>query len=421
MSTLADSSDLPPAATLSADSRAHGRRLAITSHPAGMIHRLVYTDQLPTLALVALGASETVVGLQRAFEPVGQLLQLPTLRLVGRFRKRSILIAGQVFAVVAGLPLVAFGILGAIAPPWPVVITLGCLASASAGVVVSQTVWFPLLRSYVEPERIGQFFGLLRTGWHLTLIAYFVLAQRWLASWPGSFGLLFLVATACGLLRIAFVARLPEPAGETGERILVREAVALLGRDVALRRYLLGVSLCGAARRALVPFVIVMMRRVLLLSDADVILSTIAFFAGGFVSLYLWGKAVDRFGAAPVFQLTGTGLTGLYLCLLAIQAGDRSAALMIVFFFLLALLNAGFGVADTHVLFGLAPVHAPTRTLVVADVTSSLAYGLAPFAAGLLLDAALSAGIEPLAAYHGLFVAAAALTLLSLWPLARFR
>ena len=54
---------IPPAPPpLEPEERARGRRLAITGHPACMTHRMVYTGQLPTLALVSLGASETPTG-----------------------------------------------------------------------------------------------------------------------------------------------------------------------------------------------------------------------------------------------------------------------------------------------------------------------------------------------------------------------
>jgi predicted MFS family arabinose efflux permease len=396
--------------------RARGRRLAWTSHPAGMTHRYVYTEELPTLALVALGASETVVGLQRAFERLGQLLQLPTLRTVGRFRKRSILVVGQGIAVAAGIPLVGFAWLAAEMREWAVAITLGSLALSAAGIVISQTVWFPLLRGYVEPGRIGHFFGILRSGWHLTLIAFFVAAQRWLAAHPGSFGLLFGVATACGLLRMAIVARLPEAEGERGTPVRVREAVGLLRSEPLLLRYLLGVGLSGAARRALVPFVIVWMRRGMGLSEADVLLTTVAGFAGGFASLYLWGRVVDRSGPNPTFRITGLGMALLFLLLIGMPESGAVAP-MIGFFFLLAVLASGFGVADTQALFSLTPAEAPTRHLVVADVGTSLVYGLAPLTAGLLLELAIAWGLEPLAAYRALFGACALAALLALAPL----
>jgi hypothetical protein len=411
----------PAAGELAPALRARGRRLAITSHLAGMTHRLVYTDQLPTLALVALGASDSIVGLQRALEPVGQLLQLPTLRAVGRFRKRSILVVGQIISVIGGAPLIAFGFLASGAPPWPLAITLASLVVAAAGIVITDTVWFPLLRGYVEPERTGHFFGLLRSTWHLILIVYFLAAQRWIAAHPGAFGPLFAVATACGVLRVALVALFPEAPAEMGDRIRVREVLVLLRHDAALRRYLAGVGLCGGARSAVVPFVIVVMRRVLGLSEGDVLLTTLAYFAGGVVSLYLWGRAVDRFGPAPVFRGTAIGIAALYTGLLWVDQTSASVGLMVGFFFALNVLAGGFGVADTHVLFGLAPVHAPTRLLVAADVTSSLLYGIAPFAAGFALDAAFAVGVAPLSAYRTLFVLAALASLLSLVPLRGFR
>jgi predicted MFS family arabinose efflux permease len=401
--------------------RRRGRRLAVLSHPAGMTHKNVFTDQLPTLALVGLGASEAWIGLQRAFEPVSQLLQLPTLRAVGRVRKRRILIAGQVIAVAGGAPLAFYGAMRAWDGETALAVALASLWIAAVGIVISQTVWFPLLRTYVEPGRIGEFFGVLRTGWHLTLIAYFVAAQQWLAAHPGSFGLLFAIATGAGLLRIALIARLPDAADvRPDERMRIRDVLGLVRGRPLLRRYLAGMILCGAPRRAALPFAVVMMRRSMGLSDADVVLTTVASFAGGFASLYAWGRAVDRFGAAPVFRVTALASAALLLAL-AVVGARASLPAMVAFFFLFVALASGFGVADTHVLFGLAPEDEATPTLVVADVATSLAYGAAPFAAGIALDLAIGAGTDPTAAYRALFVVAAIVTALAPLPLRGFR
>ncbi len=386
-----------------------------------MTHRNVFTDQLPTLALIGLGASESWIGLQRAFEPISQLFQLPTLRAVARLRKRPILIGGQVVAVLGGLPLVAYATLQHIGGNTALAIALVSLWVTAVGIVISQTVWFPLLRGYVEPGRIGEFFGVLRTGWHLTLIAFFLGAQQWLSAYPGSFGPLFAVATAAGVLRIVLIWRLPESAAkQPDERMRIRDVVSLLRNRAPLRRYLAGMILCGAARRAAMPFAVVMMRRSMGLSDADVVLTTVASFAGGFASLYAWGRAVDRFGAAPVFRVTALASSALLLGLAAF--GPQASLLaMIVFFFVFVALAAGFGVADTHVLFGIAPEHEATPTLVIADVTTNLAYGAAPFLAGITLDYLIGAGTEAITAYRGLFVLCALVTALSPIPLRGFR
>jgi len=405
---------------LDATSRRRGRRLAVASHPAGMTHRNVFTDQLPTLALIGLGASEAWIGLQRAFEPLSQLLQLPTLRMVGRVRKRSILVAGQAIAVVAGAPLVAYAALVARGGATAIAIALASLWVTAVGIVIAQTVWFPLLRGYVEPGRIGAFFGVLRTGWHLTLIAFFVGAQRWLAGHPGSFGPLFGVATAAGVLRMALVVRLPEASRDGEERVRARDALGLVRTHRALRSYLAGMILCGAPRRAALPFAVVMMRRSMGLSDADVMLTTVASFAGGFSSLYAWGRLADRFGPLPVFRVTAW-ISAALLVALAIAGPHASLAAMVAFFFVFVALAAGFGVADTNVLFGLSPEREATATLVIADVTTSLAYGAAPFLVGVGLDLAIKAGVDATAAYRGLFAVAGAIMAFSPIPLRRFR
>ncbi|RIL05601.1 MAG: hypothetical protein DCC71_09760 [Proteobacteria bacterium] len=400
--------------------RGRGRRIAVLSHPAGMTHRNAFTDQLPTLALVGLGASETWIGFQRAFEPLSQLLQLPTLRMVGRVRKRSILIAGQTIAVAGGAPLAAYGALASSGGDPALALALASLWLTAVGIVIAQTVWFPLLRCYVEPGRIGAFFGVLRTGWHLTLIAFYLGAQRWLERHPGGFGALFGVATAAGLVRLAMIARLPEPASDGAPRLRARDAVGLLRRHAGLRRYLAGMILAGAPRRAALPFALVMMRRSMGLSDADVMLTTVASFAGGFASLYAWGRLVDRLGPFSVFA--GTALASAALLLwLAIAGSGATLAALIAFFFVFAAMSAGVGVADTHVLFGLSPEREATPTLVIADVTTSLAYGAAPVLAGVALDRAIAGGVDAATAYRSLFALAAIAILCAPLPLRGLR
>lgn len=410
-----------PAPPLPAETRARGRRLAVLSHPAGMTHRTVFTEWVPTLALLGLGANEAVVGLQSAFDPLGHLLQLPVLRAVGRRSKRSLLVAGQALAVVAGLPLLAYGWLHAQPGPDALALVLASLALTTAGIAVCDTVWFPLLRSYVEPGQIGRFFGILRSGWHVTLIAYFLAARGWIAAHPGSLAPLFAVGTAAGLLRIGLIVRLPERSERTGQPLRVREALALLRTNPPLRRYLAGVGGQGALWTGTVPFVIVLMRRVLGLSEAQVLLATVAAYAGGLASLYAWGRVVDRVGPARVFRWTSLGLAATVLALLAVrEPGAFAAAWLTGFFFVAAVLRAGFGVADTHVLFQLAPDDAPASLIVVGTVTVHLARGAAPLMVGLALERALAAGAAPLAAYQTLFVVSAALHALVFVPLRAF-
>jgi MFS family permease len=161
------------------------------------------------------------------------------------------------------------------------------------------------------------------------------------------------------------------------------------------------------------------MRREMGLSDGDVLFTTVAGFAGGLVSLYLWGRLVDTVGPGPVFR--GTGLAaGILIAGLFFVPQSPLLAPMVAIFFALSVLSAGFGVADTHLLFSITPTHAPSRHLVVANVTTHTLSGLAPVAAGFLLEQGLMV-VTPLVAYRVLFLSAASVALLSLVPLRHFR
>jgi len=407
---------------LSDSERARGRRLAIASNVPAMTFWTAFTDQLPTLALVSLGASETLVGLQSGLRLGFQGLQLPALRLVSWFSKRSILVTGQLVAQAASLPLVFFAALASLEPETARALVFASLVFTAIGLDLSDLVWFPLLRGYVEPERIGRFFGVIRTSWHVAVILFFVAGQLWLARNDGAFGTLFGVAWVLGMVRVWLIARLPERSERSGERIRAREALALVRANPRLRRYLIGTTWSTALRISVLPFTLVMLRRVLGFDNADVVFTTIAHFMGGLVSLYLWGVLIDRVGPYVVFRFGALASAALYVGLAQLDApGSATLSAAIGFFFLNSVVNAGYGVADTRVLFELTPPEAPARTLVVSSVIGGLVCGIAPALVGALLDPLLARAADPLTVYHGFFWIAAALQSVSFLPLRVFK
>lgn len=401
--------------------QARGRRLALLSHPFHMTFRRLFTEDLPTLALVSLGAGDAAVGLQRAFEPLSALLQLPALRALRRMSKRRLLLIGQVLALLGALPLVFFGAIAGLGPEARVAAALGAFALASAGLGLAETPWFPLLYGYVPADRIGRFFGTLRSTWNLALIVTYLGAQQWLSRNPGVFAPLFAFAWACGLTRVGFALRYPDRRGADGPVVRARDGMRALFRSPELRRYFLGVSLAGGARRALMPFAIVVMRRVIGMSDAQVLVATVASFVGSLLALYAAGWLADRLGSAPIFRWCGLGMAVLSLgfCFLR-EPGEGSVALAALLFCGIAALSAAFGVADTNVLFALAPAGNPTPVLTAATSAAALSFAAAPLLAGAALEIALANGVDERLAYRVLFVAAAAAFAVSWVPLRAF-
>jgi Na+/melibiose symporter-like transporter len=411
-----------PAPPLPDSERARGRRLAIAGNAVGLPFTIAFTEQLPTLALLALGANEALIGLQSGLARGLFVLQLPGLRLVSWFSKRSLLLAGHGLALVASVPLVFFGALQTLELDLALGVVFASLVLTALGVSLGELVWFPLLRGYVEPDRIGRFFGAIRTTWHVSVIAFFLGGRLWLAEHPAAFGALFAVAWVLGALRTPLIFQLPERSERSATRIRARDALALVRRDPRLRRYLVGTTAFAALRTSVLPFALVLLRRELGFSDANVVLTTIALYLGGLVSLYLWGAVIDRLGPYVVFRTAALASGALYVGLAFLDAaGAATLPCAIAFFFAQSVLAAGFGVADTRVLFELTPPESPAPTIVLSSVAIGVACGLAPFAAGLALDSLLAHASEPLAVYRGYFLVAAALQALSFLPLRIFK
>lgn len=400
-----------PAPPLDARERRRGRILAVASHPTGFVFRRVFTENLPTLALISLGASEFQVGLQGAFVFAFVALQLPTLRLVGHVSKRAILMGAHVFTLLAALPLLFFDRFAVLPQASAIALAQLSFALVAAGACIGETVWFPLLRGYIEPGQTGRFFGVLRSGWHLTLLLFYVGSQWWLTQHPGAFAPLFAVGWGLGFTRTFLIANLPERSERTGERVRVREALAL-ARDPRLARYL-AISLGNALRVTALIFAIVMLRRAVGMSEGEVVKNTIALIAGGLISLYAWGRVVDRVGAIPVLQATAAGMA---LSLLLLALAPESALVVswtALWFFVMSLLLSGFGVADTHLLFELTPPEQPARTLVLGAVSTGLASGIAPLLAGAALDLVLPADPAGALRVYRVFFAVLALLMAS--------
>ena len=85
------------------------------------------------------------------------------------------------------------------------------------------------------------------------------------------------------------------------------------------------------------------------------------------------------------------------------------------------MLSAGFGVADTQILFSLAPAHAPSRALVLAAVMVGGAAALTPALAGWLLEQGLRETDNRLGVYQLFFASLASLQVAASWPLYRLQ
>jgi hypothetical protein len=402
------------------DQQRRGRRVALLSHPFSMTYRMATGGGLATQALVSLGASEALVGLQASLAPFATLIQLPGLRLVARLGKRGLLLLTQVLALLCGLPLLYYGRLLELGPSQGPAVLLASLAGTMLMLLLGSTAWWPLLHGFTRRGSTGRFFAALRTSWHLGLIGFFLFSAWWLSGHPGGFGLLFAIAWACGAARALLIPLFPE----RPERVAfaVREA---LGRVVVagpLRQYTVGVTLDQIVFRAVPPFLIVLLRREVHLTEAQVLVTTLATYVGGLLALHPAGALADRLGARPMLVAT-CALRAAVVLSLGLAAWLCSAELLLPLVAGLTLaysmLVAAFGVAEVKLLFRLAEGASPTPAIVGTVVARNLVAGVVVVTVGLVLEQVLRRAADPLGIYLGFFGLAAAIQLAAGWPLWR--
>lgn len=396
---------------LSTDDQRRGRRLALATHPFSMTYRMAFMGDLATQGLITLGASAGPVGLFTSLGSFAALTQLPGLRLVEKIGKKNLILATQGLALLFSLPLLWFAGLQSLGDPWGWRAALISLSVVTLALVCGSTAWWPLLHGYVPRTRTGRFFSVLRTIWHLALIAFFLGCTWWLARAPGRFAPLFAIAWVCGLLRIVILWRAPERPESKAHPI--RELFATIYRTAPLRRYVTGVTLDQAVFRCVPPFTILMLRSEANLGEHEVMIATVANFVGGMLALLPSGWLVDRLGPRPVLIwacvlrgliVLGIGLAGFYLSGrdLILAAGG----LIMLWSFLVS----AFGVAEVKVLFGLAGEGNPTQLIVGSVVTRAVFAGVIALVLGVSLELLLEAQVaEPLSLYLGLFAVLAAL------------
>ncbi len=404
---------------LSADDQRRGRRLALSTHAFSMTFRMAFMGDLATQALITLGASAGPVGLFASLGSFAALTQLGGLRLVERIGKKNLILATQGVALLFSLPLLWFAGLQGLGDPWGWRAALLSMSVVTLALVCGSTAWWPLLHGYVPRTRTGRFFSVMRTIWHLALIAFFLGCTWWLARSPGNFGPLFALAWVCGLLRIVILWHAPErPESEAHP---IRELFATIYRTAPLRRYVTGVTLDQAVFRCVPPFTILMLRSEANLGEHEVMIATVANFLGGMLALLPSGWLVDRLGPRPVLIWTcalrglivlGIGLAGFYLSgrTLIFAAGS----LIMLWSFLVS----AFGVAEVKVLFGLAGEGNPTQLIVGSVVTRAVFAGVIALVLGVSLELLLEAQVaEPLTLYLWLFAILAALQAAAVVPL----
>ena len=386
---------LVPQSIVTAADRERGLRLlvreAIFSGGAGALTSGV----ILTAFALHVGASNLMIGILASAPFLTQILQLPAMVLVERWRARkriavfTSLIGRAMLAVMAG---VAF-----FAGTGPLLVFLAAQVVLCGMGAVGACAWNAWMRDLAPEERLGQVFA-RRSSWltAIGLVLGLAAALALEATPPASFArdLVFagMFATGCvtGLASAAVVSAMPEPqmppaAGPISLRDLLRSPFA----DRNFRRLLAFVASSQFAINFATPFFTVFIVRQLHFDVSFVmVLNAISQIANISV-VRLWGRLSDRYANKSVLAVcTPVYILAIVAMIGASQLGGRQVVQvwLILLHIVMGASIAGLTLASTNIALKLSPKGSATAYVAVSAMTTAVAAGIAPIVGGLLAE-----------------------------------
>jgi MFS family permease len=345
---------------------------------------------------VALGAGNFAIGVLAAVPFCVQLLQIPGVLLVERFRaRRAISVGSTAFGRTFLLGAALAPVLG---PSLSVVALIVSLAIYQAMAAIAGCAWNSWMRDLVPSSQYGRFFGrrtMATTALSITLaLLGGVLVDTWKRYVPNhdvfGYSILFAIAAIIGFVGVYLLHITPDPPMAPAERMTNPFAVLLAPlRERNFRRLIIFLSSWNFAANLAAPFFTVYLLKSLAYPMTTVLALTIGSQLANLAALGLWGPLSDRFSnkavleiAAPLFLLctfawTFTGLSWVQPMVLY---------LLIAIHLLMGIATAGVGLASGNIAMKLSPVGQATAYLAANSVISACFAAAAPILGGLFAD-----------------------------------
>lgn len=344
-----------------------------------------------------LGASNLLIGVLAAIPFLAQLVQVPTIYLVEKFRARRAICVltsglGRIFLLLtAAIPFFVSGATAVAA------LTLGLLLYAVFG-AISGCSWNSWMRDLIPQERLGVFFAK-----RMALMAAFGvalnLASGFYVEWfeqavaaPKAYGYaaLFLAGAAAGLLGVYVISRIPEPRMPLPEKHdTFFQLLQPPFQDKNFRRLIMFQSAWNFAINLAAPFFTVYMLTMLELDMRLIITLQVVSQMMNFIFFHLWGKISDRYSNKSVLGVSGPlYIICIFIFTFTTLPGKYALTmpLLLVIHVLIGIATAGVTLATGNIGLKLAPKGQATAYLAANSLVNSVAAGIAPIIGGNFVD-----------------------------------
>jgi MFS family permease len=345
---------------------------------------------------VALGASNFAIGVLAAVPFLAQLLQIPAVLLIERWRaRRSVCVwasgIGRCF-------LLASAVAPLLGPEAGVMALIGAVAVHHGTAAISGCAWNSWMRDLVPPTEYGRFFG-RRTAatTAVSIVMAFVgglAVDAWKDHVPNNpalgYSCLFATSVLIGLFGVYLLRVTPErPMPRVREYRHFFKLLAAPFLDGNFRRLILFLSSWNFAVNLATPFFTVYMLKTLGYDMTVIIALTIISQLSNLAALGIWGTLIDRFSNKAVLRISAP----LFLaCILGWTFTGVSWAQPIMLYLLgaihvlMGLSTAGVVLASGNIAMKLSPEGEATAYLAANSVVTSTCAAAAPIIGGIGAD-----------------------------------
>ncbi len=344
---------------------------------------------------LALGASNTIIGLLAALGPLTQILQIPAITLIQRWQQRKRLVV--ICCVFSRLAWFMTALLPWTLPrEWRATGLLAWLFVYFAAGAVAGCAFNSWMRDLIPEKSMGEYFGrrasiATSVGVVVFLIAGVAveMAPRLGLTGTGIYSILFALGGVFGLAGTYFLSQIPEPRMAPPPRESVVSMLISTLRESGLRQLLIFLGAWNAAINLAAPFFVVYMLKRLGISMAAVVALSILSQLFNVMFLTIWGRVADRFSNKAVLGISGS----LFILSIAMwpytTMPERhlfTIPLLVVIHVLAGISTAGVTLCSGNIALKLAPRDRATAFLATTSLINSAAASVAPLIGGALAD-----------------------------------
>lgn len=344
-----------------------------------------------------LGASNLVIGLLAAIPPLAQLIQIPSIYLVEKYRiRRVITVYSTASSRIFWLFIALIPFLFSIKAGLTFLIVAFSLKTALGA--VSLCSWNSWMRDLVPQERLGVFFS-KRTSLAMGLSIPIALAagfyiDYWKKLFPDyelyGYSILFFIGFLAGMLGVYFISTIPEPrmAPVEGKPKLFNLILQPF-KDENFKNLIFFLGSWNFAVNLAAPFFTVYMLKRLQMDMSFIIALLVLSQLTSLAFLRIWGRFSDRFSNKSVLGVSGPLFM---LCILAWtfttlpEKYILTIPLLIAIHIFMGISTAGVTLASGNIGLKLAPKGHATAYLAANSLVNSLMAGTAPVLGGMLAD-----------------------------------